>query len=325
MRKMNILDNVKRILRHRESSTILVTLLFAAVLYVSNPRFLSQINLFGILYYISQNTIMLGALTIILVSGCFDLSVGSVLAFSGILSGVLMVKVGLPVPVAIVLTIIAAACIGLINGVLVGYAGINPFVVTLATWFIFISGKYIINNGNHIYGLPESFNMLARTKVLGLPMIVIIAFASLILFELLLRRNVFFRKNYFIGGNETAANLVGINVAAMKTINYMIMAVMASIAGMISSARFGTAYTTAGTDTAFILAIAVIIGGASLYGGRGTVLGSFTGMLFMALVYNAIVLYGVVLYWNYVIIGGIIIIAVALDTIIEKRKSLIAD
>ncbi len=314
---------LSNIFKARESSLAIVIIAFILVLTFTTPSFASKINLYGILFYIAENTIIIGAITVIIISGNFDLSVGSVVGFSGILVGVLIKKAGLPIPLAIILTLLAAVLIGLMNGSIIAYAGVNPFIATLATWFVLLSLKYIINNGNHVTNITDKFNVISQYRILTIPLMVYIAFIIFIIFEFLLRRNVFFRQNYYIGGNDKAAELMGIKVKKVITFNYILVAVMAALAGILSAARFGNAYTSAGTDTAFILVIAVIVGGASLYGGRGSVLGSLFGLVFMSLIYNSIIMYKIDLNWNQLAVGLLIIIAVTIDVVLENRKSLV--
>lgn len=308
------------IFKARESSLAIVVIAFIALLTFTTPSFATKINLYGILFYIAENTFIIGAITIIIISGNFDLSVGSVVGFSGILVGVFVQKAGLPIPLAIIITLIVAAFIGMLNGSIIAYAGVNPFIATLATWFVLLSLKYIINNGNHVNNLPEEFNKISQYRIFTIPVMVYVAFIIFIIFEFLLRKNVYFRQNYYIGGNTRAAELVGIKVKKVITLNYVLVAVMAALAGIFSAARFGNAYTSAGTDTAFILVIAVIVGGASLYGGRGSVLGSMFGLIFMSLIYNSIIMYRIDLNWNQFAIGLLIIIAVSIDVVLENRK-----
>jgi ribose transport system permease protein len=315
------LRHLSKIFKVRESSLAIVIIAFIAILSFTTPSFLTKINLYGMLFYIAENLIIIGAITIIIISGNFDLSVGSVVGFSGILVGVLIQKAELPIPLAIVLTLVVAVIIGLLNGSIIAYVGVNPFIATLATWFVLLSLKYIINNGNHVNNLPDEFSIISQYRFLSIPLMVYIAFAFFLIFEFLLRKTVYFRQNYFIGGNSKAAILVGIKVRKVITLNYMLVAVMAAIAGILSAARFGNAYTSAGTDTAFILVIAVIVGGASLYGGKGSVLGSAFGLVFMSLIYNSIIMYRIDLNWNLFAIGLLIIIAVTVDVILENRKT----
>ena len=151
-------------------------------------------------------------------------------------------------------------------------------------------------------------------------MIIIFSIISIIIFGFLLRTNVFFRQSYYIGGNEKAALLVGIKVKKVKLLFYIITSVMASIAGILLTARFSAAYNSAGYNNAFQVVTAVLIGGASLKGGKGSIAGSFLGLILVALIYDAIVLFNVNLNWNKVVIGLVLIIAVLLNTFIQKQK-----
>ena len=313
---------LKRLLRFRESNLLLVVLICFTILAFTKPVFISMPNLLSMLNYISENAIIVGAVTIILISGCIDLSVGSILGFCGILNGVLIMNYHFPVPVAIILTILVAAAAGLINGYIISYIGINSLIVTLCTLFIFLSLKFIINNASHVSHLPDSFRIIAKYKILGIPSMAVLAIVSFLIFEILLRKNAYFRYNYFIGNSEYAAKLAGIKLKRVKMFNYMFSAVMAGIAGIFSSARFGTAYTSAGTDTHFILIAAIIIGGASLKGGKGSVVGSIIGIFFLALIYDAIVLFDLNLFLNDVALGAVIILSMCMEVFLEKRRKL---
>ena len=274
----------------------------------------------GILNYISENIIIVGAVTIILISRGLDISIGAVLGFSGILVGILIKEIGLPIPVAILLTMFIAALIGLLNGFVIAYIGINSLITTLSTWLIILSLKYIINNGNNVTRLPESFEKISTFKIFGLTTMVIFSFFCFVVFDFLLRKNIYFRQNFYIGDSENAAQLAGIKVKRIKFLNYVLSAVMASLAGIFTAARFGTAYATAGTDTQFIVLAAMIIGGASFYGAKGSVFGSVLGLLILALIYDAIVLFDVNIYLNKFVLGLIIIISVLIDTLINRKK-----
>lgn len=314
---------IRKIFKLREINVLIMIFVFIIVLLLINPNFSSKINLFGIVYYISENLIMIGAITIILVSGYFDLSIGSILGFSTILVGLLIMKTGLPVPIAILITLIISSLIGSFNGLIIAYGGVNPFITTLATWFILISLKYIINKGNNVDNLPKSLTVIAQYRIFGFPMIFIFGLFCFIIFDILLRKNVYFRQNYAIGGDERSAVTLGVKVKKIVFFNYTILGFMGGLAGIFAAARFGGSYTTAGTDTAFILAIGAIIGGASLQGGQGTVLGSAVGLLFMAIFYDIIVLFKLSLFWNEVTLGLILVLTVLVNSIIEKRRKLI--
>ena len=313
---------IKKIFNFRESALLIMIILFALVLSISRPPFLSSINIFGILYSISVNSIIIGAMTVLFVSGGFDMAVGSVLGLSGIIVGSLLLK-GFSIPLAILITLLFGIVMGSLLGFFVSYIGINPFIVTLAGWFVYGALIFIVGKGSNLNGFPKAFGQISFHKVFNVPVIIIFAIFLIIVFELLLRKNRYFRNAFYIGGNELAAELVGIPVKRIKFSFYILTSLTASIAGIFMTARFMAAYNVAGSENAFQIITAVIIGGASLKGGKGSVLGSFLGLIFIALIYDALVLYNANIIWNQVIIGITLVLAVLIDEKVQKRGALI--
>jgi len=312
---------LKKIFGFRESTILLVILAFAVILSISRPPFLSSINLFGILYSISVNSIIIGAMTVLFVSGGFDMSVGSILGLSGIIVGTLMVG-GMPIVPAILITVALGIVMGAVQGFFISYLTINPFIVTLAGWFVYGALIFIVGKGSNINGFPKSFNLISFYKVAKVPVIIIFAMVTIIIFEVLLRKNFFFRSAFYIGGNENAAELVGISVKKIKLVLYTLTGATSAIAGIFLTSRFMAAYNVAGSENAFQIITAVIIGGASLKGGRGSVLGSFLGLIFVALIYDALVLYNINIQWNKFFIGVILIVLVLIDEKVGRRTAM---
>lgn len=312
---------LKKIFGFRESTILLVILAFAVILSISRPPFLSAVNLFGILYSISVNSIIIGAMTVLFVSGGFDMSVGSILGLSGIIVGTLMVG-GMPIVPAILITVALGIVMGAVQGFFISYLTINPFIVTLAGWFVYGALIFIVGKGSNINGFPKSFNLISFYKVAKVPVIIIFAMVTIIIFEVLLRKNFFFRSAFYIGGNENAAELVGISVKKIKLVLYTLTGATSAIAGIFLTSRFMAAYNVAGSENAFQIITAVIIGGASLKGGRGSVLGSFLGLIFVALIYDALVLYNINIQWNKFFIGVILIVLVLIDEKVGRRTAM---
>lgn len=305
----------------RESKLLIIVAAYLAILSIYQPaKFLNPINIFGILYSISINGIILGAMTVLFVSGGFDMSVGSTLGFCGVLVAIFL-KNGIPALVAIIITLLVGIAFGSIMGYIISYLGINPFIVTLAGWFMIGAFIFILSGGGQVTAVPKSFNLLSSYKIFHVPFVIIFFILLIIVFDFLLRKNLLFRQNFFIGGNEKAAILAGIKVKRIKLFNYALVAGMAALAGIFNTARFYSAYPTAGEESAFTIITAVIIGGASLEGGSGTVIGSFLGLIFMSLINDSLVLWEINVYWNKIFIGLIIVIAVIID-INTKRKGI---
>ena len=306
----------------RETGLLVIVVAFTLTLFFTVPAFKDPINIFGVLSGLTINLIIAGAMTVLFVSGGFDMSVGVTMGYCGMVVGLLLVRYNMPIPLAILITILVGMTIGSVIGFFIAYVEMNPFVVTLAAWFIIESFKYIINGGRNVTGIPTNFYSVSFTKILNIPTIIIFAFLSAVVFDLLLRKNTFIRKYYAIGGNEKAAIVAGIPIKKMKLISYMLVSTMASVAGIFYTSRFMAGFNEAGAESAFQIITAVIIGGASLKGGRGSVTGTFLGLIFMALVYDALVLYGLDILWNRVAIGLLLILAILMDENFVQRRSL---
>jgi len=273
----------------------------------------------AVLISLSIEVIIAVAMANLIISGGFDLSVGSVVCFSGMLSGLLW-TMGIPPEISILIGILAGMAIGTFNGILVAVIGVGPFVATLASLYIFRGIVYALTQGKSIAGLPEVFRILGQYTVLGVQMPIIFAVIFVILGDIILRRVRFFRQSYYIGSNEKAAQLSGIKVRKMKILNYMLTGTFAGFAGVVQAGRLGAAMSTTGEGLEMKVLTAVIIGGASLKGGEGTVLGAFLGSILMALVTNAVNLLGVNVYWQTFIVGITLLTAVLVDSLGRLRR-----
>ena len=312
----------KRLTAAREFSIALIVIALFVILSLTSPYFLKQANLMAVLLGLSTESIIACGMILIILTGDIDLSVGSVSALVGALTGFCMKNLGLPIIVAIIVGLATGVLIGFINGTLISRLGINAFIITLGWQYIARGLVMVVTGGLNISPLPDGFNVLGQGKLFGLiqyPVVVMII--VIILFDILLRRNRFFRQNYYIGHNAKAASLSGINVPKMKTINFMFNGGFAALAGILLTARLGSASSTAGTNLEFKAITAVILGGASLSGGSGTMLGAFLGSLMMGLITNGLNLYGVDVYWQTFVIGLVLLIAVILDNFKVMNKA----
>lgn len=274
-------------------------------------------NASQILLNLSTDTIVAVGMMLLLISGVFDLSVGSVVAFSGCLAAYLMFFLHVPVPLAILTSLLAAALIGGINGYLIAYQHINPMIQTLAMMGI-VRGLALLVSGSSIQGLPYWFNALAQSKLLGLQMPVWYMILVVGLTSFLTIKTNFFRRFYFIGDNETAATLSGIEVKKMKLFSFVFVSFLAGFAGILLASRLGTALPTSGRGLELRVITAVILGGASLQGGVGRIQGAFLGSLFMGIVANIMIIARVSGYWQEIILGIILILAIWIDKKILK-------
>lgn len=309
----------RAILAFRESVLIGALLVFGILMTIASPFFLTWRNLEAIVLGLSvEGTIAVG-MVILLVSGGLDLSVGSTLAYTGVVSG-LALTAGVPVIPAILLGLVAALGVGLINGLLIAKLKINPFITTLGMMITVRGLLLVMASGRAVLNLPETFTVIGQGRLFGVQYPIYVVILLVVVGDLLLRNSRFLRQNYYIGGNEQAARLSGIRVDLIKIFNYCLTAVLAGISGLLITARFGSASVTVGSGIELRVITATIIGGASLSGGVGSVLGAFLGALFMGVLANSLNLLGVDVYWQNLITGLILILAVVFDVLSERRK-----
>lgn len=311
----------RRLIEQREISIFLVVLFGAILLSLLSENFLNPANLVALVLGLSFDAIVAVGMTVLMVSGGFDLSVGSTLALAGAAAGYGIVLLGLPVPVGIAAGLLTGMLVGLINGLLVAKVRVNPLIATLGMMQIARGAVFLLTAGLGIPNLPDSFNKMAQGKALGFQYPVFIMLAIVIAGDLLLRRSRFFRQSYFVGGNERSARLSGIRVGQVQITNYVITGLMAAVAGLLLTARMGTASVSAGLGVELRVVSAVVIGGASLAGGEGTVLGSIFGVALMALINNGLNLLGVNPYWQNIVIGVVLVIAVAADALSRRSRT----
>lgn len=313
------MEFIRKITRLREFMIFAIVLGVVVIMTFASPYFFNTANILALLLGLSIETLIAVGMTNLMVSGGFDMSVGSVVAFTGAATAMCM-KLGIPVFIAVLIGLAIGASVGLFNGVIVAKIGINPFVTTLASLSLFRGLTLIITKGKNITGLPAGFTAIGQKGFLGIQLPIWYAIILVIVGDILLRKARFFRQNYYIGGNEKAAYLSGISVDNMKIFNYVITGLLAAFAGIVMTSRLGAASVTAGTGLELRVITAVIIGGASLQGGEGTVIGAFMGSVLMALITNALTLLGVDVYWQTFVIGATLLIAVLIDRMGKIRK-----
>ena len=304
----------------RESILIVVILVFMAVMSVASPYYLTWRNLEAVMMGLTVNGIVVIGMVILLISGGLDLSVGSSLAFSGVITGMLLNR-GVPVVPSILGGLAIAAFLGLVNGSLVAFISLNPFITTLGMMMAVRGAVLVVARGRAIINLPPEFLAIGQNRFLGLQIPVYIFLVLVIVGDILLRNSRFFRQIYYVGGNENAAVLNGINVRLIKIVCYVIVACLAGLAGILLTARFGSASVTVGQGVEMGVITAAIIGGASLKGGEGSVLGAVLGAIFMSILANSLNLLGVDVYWQNLITGATLVFAIVLDQLNEKRKA----
>jgi ribose transport system permease protein len=319
-RGAQIMPWLHRVAAFREFVLIIVLIVMGIAMGIASPVFLDIGNLEAILLSLSVEATIAVGMMLLIISGGLDLSVGSILGFTGVVTG-LSLQAGIPTFLSIVIGLIAALSVGLINGLLVAKMKINPFITTLGMSITIRGLLLVIAKGRAVLNLPPSFTVIGQGELFGIQYPIFIMLAIVVIGDVLMRNARFFRQSYYIGGNEKAAGLSGINVDLVKIANYCIVALLAGVAGLLITARFGTSSVTVGTGVELRVITATIIGGASLNGGEGSIFGAFLGALFMGVVANALNLLGVDAYWQNLVTGLILIIAVLFDVINERRKN----
>jgi ribose transport system permease protein len=310
---------MSRIFRFRELPLLFVNIIIVVLLMFLSPHFLNSRNLIAVLMGASFDTMVAIGMTLLLISGGFDLSVGSVVGFGGVMAGKMLI-LGTGVFAAFGIGLLAGAFVGFINGYIVTKLRVNPLITTLAMMQIIRGVIYVITKGLGIPLLPDNFNIIAQKQFWGIQTPVFIMIILVIIAEIFFRKSVFFRQYYFIGGNEESARLSGIRVDMLKWLAYIISGVLAALAGILMASRMGGAQSAAGVGLEMRVVTACVIGGCSLAGGEGTVLGAFLGVLLMALVRNAFNLLGVSVYWQQAAMGSILLFAVLLDVLVRGDK-----
>lgn len=298
------------------SASILLLCIVMAVLFPN--QFPTLENFSQLLLNLSIDTIVAVGMMVLMIAGMFDLSVGSVVAFSGGLAGYLMYYHDVHFLLAILTGLAGSVFIGFANGWLIAKAGINPMIQTLAMMGI-VRGLALMLSGAGIQNFPYEFIYIGQSKLLSIQAPVWYMLAVVLLFAFLLNRTVFFRRYYFIGSNERAAKLSGIRVEKMKIWGFVFSATLAGVAGILLSSRLGAALSTSGRGLELRVITAVILGGASLSGGTGKIWGAFLGSFFMALVNNLLIIARISGYWQDIVLGLILIAAVGLDQWLQRK------
>jgi ribose transport system permease protein len=310
---------IRAVFAFRETILILVLIVGGAIMTAASQVFLTWPNLEAILLGLSVEGPIVVGMAILLVSGGLDLSVGSTLAFTGVVVGLLTVA-GVPALIAIVLSLLAALAVGMANGLLIAKMKMNPFIITLGMMITVRGLLLIIARGRAVLNLPASFTVVGQGKFLGVQYPIYVVIILTVVGDFLLRNTRFFRQNYYVGGKEQAARLSGIKVDFIKIFNYCLVAVISGVSGLMITARFGSSSLTVGSGIELRVLTAAIIGGASFSGGEGSVLGAMLGALFMGVLANALNLLGVDVYWQNLVTGLMLILAVVFDTVNERRK-----
>ena len=288
------------------------------ILSIASPNFLTATNLSSVVRQTAVINIMALGMTVIIISGGIDLSVGSILALGGLLGTMVMEKGGAIGSGVVVGLLVGMSC-GLANGAMVTFLRINPFIVTLGTMGIFRGMALIISNGLPVHQIPKQYSYLGEGTLLAVPFVLWILLFCALVIHVILEHTRLGRYAFSIGSNPDAAYYAGVPVRFVTIVVYGIAGLLTGLSGMIEASRLMTGQPTGGQGYELTAIAAVVIGGGSLRGGEGSVLGTLVGAFIMGLLSNGSDLLGTNPYWQQVIIGAVIIIAVSFDEL-RKRK-----
>jgi len=289
------------------------------VLWILTPHFLTVSNLLNVAQQTAINAIIAVGLTFVIISGGIDLSVGSIVALSGVVLASLLQR-GLPYPVAILGGLGVGFGCGLVNGVLITFGRLPPFIATLGLMSVARGGALLYTDGRPISGFGPAFRWLAIGEVVFLPVPVVVMAIVYAIAHVVLRRTPFGRYAYAIGGNEEAALLSGVPVRFHKTMVYAVCGALSALAAVILTARLNSAQPIAGMNYELDAIAATVIGGTSLMGGQGSVIGTLIGALIMGVLRNGLNLVGVSSFTQQLVIGAVIIVAVLMDMAFKQPK-----
>jgi len=317
-----------------EQAPILVLVLLCVVTAILQPRFLSAINLTNVMLQASVMAVIVIGMTYVIISGGFDLSVGATAALSGCAAtGVMVMLVpgemaleGNHIGAALIgaLTgILVGALVGLLNGVLVAYVGLNAFIATLGTMVLIRGIVLLLTDAQPItgeYSLPLSFIELGRGRFIGIPLITWVPLLLLVSMSYLLHRTAYGLRIFATGGGSEAAFLAGIDVRKTRASAFVWCGALAGLAGVLLAARLQSGQPTAGNFYELLSIAAVVLGGASLYGGEGKLWRSMIGLLIIVVLSNSLNVLNVATHWQEVAIGFVIIVAASIDAVRNRRN-----
>lgn len=320
MKEVKNMSKLTTITKYREFRTILFLVILFLIVGLVNSDFLSSGNLYNATKNSLLYIVMAIGMTFVLLTGEIDISIGSVLGLSAAVSGVIL-RDGGSIFLAVIAAIGIGVVVGLINGFGVTKLKISSFIMTLGMLEIVRVTQVIFTNGQWVENLPSSFKHISQMSVLGINLLALIVLVIMIFVHLFLLNSKKGRYFAAIGDNVDGAVLVGIPVARFKIMAFVINSVCASIAGLIFASQVGFISTTAGSGIEMTVIAAAVLGGVSLSGGIGSILGASIGAIIMSSINSALVFLKVPAFWNSAISGSLLIIIVVVDTLISRRNS----
>ena len=308
-------------MRARRFGTLIGLLFLCAVLWALTPHFLTVSNLLNVAQQTAINAIVAAGMTFVIISGGIDLSVGSIVALSGVVLGSLLHLDQGSVGLALLAALAVGTACGLLNGVLISVGRLPAFIATLGMMSVARGAALVFTEGRPVSGFDEGFRWIATGSIGFVPAPVALMLVVYALAHLVLTRTTFGRYVYAIGGNEEATRLSGVAVQFHKTVIYGVSGLLSAVAAIALTARLNSAQPIAGMMYELDAIAAVVIGGTSLMGGEGSLRGTLVGALIMGVLRNGLNLLGVSSFLQQIVIGGVIVGAVLVDTILKRQRS----
>jgi ribose/xylose/arabinose/galactoside ABC-type transport system permease subunit len=305
----------------RQYGIFIVFSIICLIISFISPQFLTVSNWTIIITQVSINALLAFGVTFVIITGGIVLSLGSIVAVAGVSAAMLAHPDSYPVLVPVFAGLLAGLLIGAFNGFIITKSKIAPFIVTLGTMTIGRGLALILSNGRPVSNLSESFVFIGSGKIMGIPVLIVILILMFILCSVILNKTILGRYIYAVGGNEQAARASGINVTQVKMAVYSISGLLAGLAGILLTSRITTGQPNAGAGFELDAIAAVVIGGTSTTGGKGSMAGTLIGVLLIGVINNSLDLLNVTSYYQQVVMGLIIIGAVVLDSLNQKSNS----
>ncbi|HPU62305.1 MAG TPA: ABC transporter permease [Bacillota bacterium] len=316
-----LLKNSKKASRQaltRSFGIIVITFIVAAVVSVLSPWFLTSENIINVLRQSSFLLLVALAETLAIITAGIDLSVSSVVSISGCLTAFLVLK-GYSLPLAIVAGIAIGTFLGAINAILITVGKMEPYLATLSMQIIGAGGILYATQGVPVVPFNDAFTVLGRGYLGSLPVPIVVAGVIAVLVHLMLTSTVFGRHIYAVGGNPKAARVSGVNVSRVIALTYMISGSLAGLSGVMLASRLASGQPSAGVGMEVYAIASSVVGGASFFGGEGTIYGTVAGVLLIGIIGNALNLLNVSSFLHQVIIGGVIVVTVVIDRRMKRR------
>lgn len=317
------MESIKQIALYRIKlfTLIGIAIILIVVFSLVSPFFLSMKNFVNVIVHSSILAMLAIGMTVVIISGGLDLSVGSIIAFSGVL-GVVVFKQTDSVVLGLLVCVLSGSTMGVLNGLLIGYMRINAFIATIATLAIYRGATLTITGGRTISVTNNAFNYFGQGQILKMPIIIPVLALTYVFFYLVLRRTVFGRSVYAIGGNSRAARVSGIRVRFMTLIVYALSGTLAGICSIYVIGRLSSLQPWAGQGAEFETIVAIVLGGINIAGGEGDLLESLAGVVIIAIILNALNLIPAIdPFYQYIVKGAIIIGAIAIYERLKKYSS----